>query len=291
MKTILLTVLAVAFATASRADFSYTTTTKMTGGMLAGMAGQKPQTTVHLLKGDKLKMDSGDSTSIMDFTAQTYTTFHHADKTYRVTPFAELGKAVGGTQANLQIDVKETGQTRVINGLKARQVIMTMDVDSPQAQGMKMTMTMDMWISPDVPGGAELKAFYARNAAKFPWAAMASGGSAKQQAQMAEMAKKMASLGGIPLVQVMKMTSAGGAASGADVKAQMSEACAKFAEMKKQGGPMAQMAEKYESQMGCKQPGGASGALMEATTESSGFSSAAIAASEFTAPAGFTLAK
>ena len=100
-------------------------------------------------------------------------------KTVTVRKFSDIagGQAQSGVQA--QIEVKETGEKKQINGYNARELEMTMDMQMPQgpAAGMKMQMVMDMWLSSDVPGVQELREFYRRNANRFPWSAMGGGGN------------------------------------------------------------------------------------------------------------------
>jgi len=135
----------------ARADFSYTQTTKSAGGMMAGAA---PILTKTYLKGQKMKIDSGDSIMIMDFDAQTMNHINTAQKTYTVRKFSDLGETVSKSGMDINIDLKETGQRKTINGFNATEMVMTMEMDNPQArqQGMKMKMEMDIWVSPDVPG-------------------------------------------------------------------------------------------------------------------------------------------
>ena len=57
------------------------------------------------------------------------------------------------------VDVKETGQKKTINGFNASEVVMTIAMEgAAPAQGMKMQMEMDMWLSSDVPGAQEFTA-------------------------------------------------------------------------------------------------------------------------------------
>jgi hypothetical protein len=177
MKTTRITILALACSLAAHADFSYTQTRKSTGGMAAGaMQGQNP-TTKHYLKGQKMKMDMGSTATIMDFEAQTLTSINNNDKTYTVTKFSDLGQALKDTGADVQIDVKETGQHKSINGFNCSQVVMTMTMEGMQQgpPGMKMTVEMEMWLSPDVPGASEARAFFQKNGDKFSYASMAGG--------------------------------------------------------------------------------------------------------------------
>jgi hypothetical protein len=177
MKTTRITILALACSLAAHADFSYTQTRKSTGGMAAGaMQGQNP-TTKHYLKGQKMKMDMGSTATIMDFEAQTLTSINNNDKTYTVTKFSDLGQALRDTGADVQIDVKETGQHKSISGFNCNQVVMTMTMEGMQQgpPGMKMTVEMEMWLSPDVPGASEARAFFQKNGDKFSYASMAGG--------------------------------------------------------------------------------------------------------------------
>jgi hypothetical protein len=269
-------VLTLACGMVARADFSYTQTRKASQGLPA--AGGDT-VTKHYLKGQKMKVDSGKTSSIFDFGAQTLTVVDNQAKTYTVTPFGEMGKALQQSDMNAKIDVKETGQKKTINGFVASEVVMTIAVEggAAAAQGMKMQMEMDMWHSSDVPGAAELRAFYQKNGDRFPWAAMGGAGNTSMQKAVAEMQKKIANLGGVPVLQITRMKAAGNP----QMSAQMEQARAKFEEMKKQGGQQAAMAEQMLARMG---GAGGGGSLFEVTMESSGFSTSAIPDSVFAVP-------
>src|SRR5260370_7447922 len=83
MRTTVLLTLTIAAALTARADFSYTSTTKMSGGMLAGAAGRANGiVSKHYLKGQKMKIDSSDNVIILDFDAQTLPSIHHPPQPY-----------------------------------------------------------------------------------------------------------------------------------------------------------------------------------------------------------------
>jgi hypothetical protein len=296
MKTIAITMLALAASVTARADFSYTTTTKMSGGMTGGMAGMNDRATQHFFKGNKMKMDLGDTATILDFDAQTFTHVDNKQKTYSVTTFNELGAMTGEglkkSGAEITVDVKETGRQKQVNGYNAHEVVLSIDVDNPQARqaGMKMRMEMEMWLSPDVPGAGELRAFYQQNAARFPWSAMAGGagrGGQGMQNGIAELQRKMAAMNGFPVLQVMRMKTAGNEVQMAQVQQQMAKACAQMEEMKAKGGQQAAMAEQMMTRMNCKSAGGGGSALFESTIEASGFSSSPVRESTFAIPEGY----
>ena len=276
MKTGYVLVLTLACGMTARADFSYTQTRKSGQGMAAAVGDQ---VTKHYLKGQKMKVDSGKTSSIFDFGAQTITVLDNQAKTYTVTRFGEIGKAVQQSDVSAKIDVKETGQKKSINGFNASEVVMTIGMEGgpAAAQGMKMQMEMDMWLSSDVPGAAELRAFFQKNGERFPWAALGGGGNPSMQKAIADMQKKIASIGGVPVLQIVRMKSAGNP----QMSAQMEQARARFEEMKKQGGQQAAMAEQMLARMG---GGAGGGSLFEVTMESSGFSTSAIPDSVFAVP-------
>src|SRR5262249_31505304 len=203
MRTTVLLTMTLAASLTARADFSYTSTTKVSGGM---MGAGRPNGTVskHFLKGQKLKIDNGDHVLLLDFDAQTFNSINNQAKTYAVTKFEEISQSLSKADLDVKIDFKETGQRRNVNGYNATEAIMTMDLDSPQARkaSMKMQMEMDMWLTREVPGMAELRAFYQRNAGRFPWTALAGGGSPSTQKAMAELQRKLAGMDGVPLLPV-----------------------------------------------------------------------------------------
>ena len=290
MKTTYVLVLSLACALTARADFSYTQTRKSASGMAAAAMNASNATTKHYLKGQKMRIETGSTSHIIDFGAQTLTTINNDQKSYTVTKFSDMGQMMKDTGADVKVDVKETGEHRNINGFNASQVLMTMSVEGGQGAqaGMKMQIETELWISPDVPGAQELRTFYQKNGDKFPWASMAGGNSGMQKG-IAELQRKMAGLNGVSVMQVMrvKMGGAGGDAQAAQMQQGMAQAMAKLEEMKKQGGPQAAAAEQALARMGAARGGAGGGALMEVTMESSGFSNGAIPDSVFAIPEGY----
>jgi hypothetical protein len=287
--------MALSIAVFARADFSYTTNRKTTGGSMAAMAGNAADgTSKTYFKGQKLKSETGDVATIIDFDAQTITTINNKQKTVSVKGFGDVA-AARPNESNAVINVKETGAKKTVNGFDASELVMTMDLDVAEMRPMgKMQMEMDMWLSKDVPGVGELRAFYKRNMDKFPWAALSGGaGNPGMQAGMASLQRKIAEMDGVQVLQVVKIKAAGGGAAAPampqmtpDQSAKMADAMAKLQAMQKQGGPAAAAAAQAMARMGNMQPGAAapSNSMIEMTMESSGFSSDAIPDSVFAIP-------
>ncbi len=151
----------------AHADFSYTTTQKATGGQMAAMAAGQNQNSKFYLKGQKMKTENGDTAIILDFDAQTITTVNNKQKTVSVRKFSDMVAATG--DVNAKIDVKETGQKKVINGYNASELVMTIQMDGPaEAQMGKMQMEMDMWLSSDPPGVKETARVLSEEYEPFP---------------------------------------------------------------------------------------------------------------------------
>lgn len=281
MKVIRITMLALVCTLAAHADFSYTQTRKGGPGGAGGDA-----TTKHYFKGQKMATANAITSSIVDLDAQTVTLINHAAKTYTVTKFSDMGQAMKGTNIEAKADVKQTGQKKNINGYNAAEVVMTMAVENPQMaqSGMKMNMEIDMWLSPDPPGAQEMSAFYRKNMDKFPWTAMAGGANSGMQKAMADMQKQVAQLGGVAVLEVIKMKT-GNEAQAAQMPQGMEQARARLEAMKKAGGPQAQAAEQALARMG--PAGGSGGSMFEITMESTGFSTASVPDSVFAIPAGY----
>jgi len=268
-------------AGAALADFSYTTTTK------SGLAGD--HVAKHYLKGQKMKIDNGTSAMIFDFGAQTITHLDNNQRTYTVTKFGDLTEAIQQTGTDIAIEAKETGQHKTINGYNATELILTTDVamSSGQMAGRKMHMEMELWISPDVPGGQEMSAFYQRNMDKFPWSAMAGGrGDQSMQKAMAGIQRKIAAMKGVTVLQVIKMGGLTTPAQNAQMQQGMAQAQKQLEEMKKQGKLPPQL-EQQLARMQAMSSGGGGGSLSETTLESKDFSGSPIPDSVFAIPAGY----
>jgi len=257
-----------AFSFTARADFSYVTTIK------SGAPGGG-SVTKHYIKGNKMKIDTGDTSLLTDLDAQTSTMVNHAAKSYTVAPLVLAGTAPQKTGMEVKADVKETGQQKTIAGFKCRQVLMTMAIGGQ----MPMTMENEMWVSTEVPGAAELRAISTRMVEK---GIVPGGGAGPNQKMMADLQKQMSKVDGLPVLQITRMKS-GDDEKSKQMQAQMESMRVQMEAMKKMGGQQAAMAEKALANM----PKAGGKYLMEITSESSAFSTAAIAASEFAIPAGY----
>src|SRR6185312_14444520 len=154
---------ALAATITAHADFGFSKTQKVTGGSMAAMAGNAAnRESKSYFKGQKAAEVASDSTILMDFAAQTITTINKVQKTYKVQKFGDVAAAAGGANADMSIDVKETGQTKTINGFNAKESLVTLDLDFAVGRGpaMKMSAEIEVWRSTDVPGSAEMRAFY-----------------------------------------------------------------------------------------------------------------------------------
>jgi|SoiMethySBSTD1v2_1073268.scaffolds.fasta_scaffold05264_15 hypothetical protein len=196
-------VLVLGAATVS-ADFSYTQTTRVTGGTLLNMtrfmpgAGQlrEPTTQTIAVKGGKMVTYNADLAMIIDADAETMTQIDFKKKQYAVITFAEMKQAMQAMRAQLaqaqaqlaqaqaqqqappvnpldaiKVSVNETGQSKVISGLNTKQFILTMEMGGAPAGAPPNTpsnkTTMDTWMAPTLPGYEEVTAFGVKMASKM----------------------------------------------------------------------------------------------------------------------------
>ena len=193
-----------------RADLKVDESTQMKGGMMEGamkMArifgggkGLGNSATSVYLKGDRMRTDNLsdnelESSEIIELDKEQIVRINHKKKTYSIVTFAEqraqMEKAMKEMEARRaekpptspnaspadpnvkmqpKISVKDTGETRVINGFNARHVIFSMEVEAEDLKTQQkgsMGTTMDLWLSKDVPGLEERKQFMLRYAQKM----------------------------------------------------------------------------------------------------------------------------
>lgn len=255
LSTTALLVLAAGFL---RADFSYEQTSKITGGMMAGMmkfAGafskqaREPMQMTISVKGDKLAMSSARNINIIDLSAETMTDIDLEKKTYSVITFADFTRAMqkmsekmGQSDANVNFkaDVKQTGATKTINGFQTKETILTLEMegqDKKSGNKGSMKVVTDMWLAPNLPGYEEVRNFYARMGQKLAFAPGMGGmgGMMGRQAGMmkgmSEMYKETSKIEGVPVLQVVRMAGAADGMSEADMaKAQQGMAEAQRAQ-------------------------------------------------------------
>jgi carbon monoxide dehydrogenase subunit G len=295
------------------ADFSYQTTSKITGGMMASamkVAGvlskqaREPIQSTVMVKGDRMATVNAHAANIIDLKAETMTQVNFEKKTYSVVTFAQLadmmknadeqmksekGKPVQNLTVKASID--KTGKTRTIAGSDAQEALLKIEmIGTDEKTGDPVTVmvvTSDMWLAKPVAGYDEIRDFHRRMAQKLTWAPnmgmMSQPGMGKG---MAELAKEASKLEGTPIYQFTVM---GGPGSD-QVAANHDPTAQPTPEPEQKGGLLGRLAAARlgQSQQGSGsqgQPGG--GTMMEMVTETGGFSTDSIDASKFEVPAGF----
>jgi hypothetical protein len=219
-------------STALLADFQYEQTVKFTGGFLtsvgrlAGRQAMEPQVSTVLLKGNKMATVSPQSTQIIDLDAETITSVDHTKKTYSVMTFQqmkeqmenamrEMDKQRGQQNADVRFDanVRDTGKTKDVNGLPAKQFVLTLSMvgtDKKSGESGAMHFTNEMWMASGMRGYEEVSKFQERMAQKIGTMFQGSNLAMMQPGMgkgMAEMAKEMSKVEGIPVLQVMRIGS------------------------------------------------------------------------------------
>ena len=342
-----------------KADLRYEETTEMKGGImeslgkLAGMFGSKgltKSTTSTSLKGDRMRKDQLDgaeltSSEIIQLDREQIVKLDHKKKTYTVVTFAEMRaqmeKAIASAKATPpqaqpapqadkkpdvklepKVNVKDTGETKVINGFNTRRVLLTVELEGEDQKTKDkgaMGADTELWITKDVSGFDEQNKFYMKYAKAMasPELLKSIGGSPGmgQDPRVGEsaqaMRKKMESLDGLAILTIMSFNVSGTPSE--ETKSQktqttstpkkstedrppenMSEAIGKalggfggFGRKKKKEEPT-QRAETSPATT-TSADGKVTATLMTSTTELKSFSKAALDTSLFDVPAGYKL--
>lgn len=285
------TIAALLIIADARADFSYTTTRKTTAG--ASVAGDNDQPSKYYFKGKKLKVETGDAAVVVDFRARTITTLDYKQKTMSLKTFGSANSAPGPSEAGAKIDLKKTGQTKTIDGHRSNEVLLITDLDSPELRtmGSRIQMEMDLWVSEDVPGVAELYKFYERNNERFPWEVLSGTGNQAIQTGLAGMQSRIAGMHGVQILEVVKVKPAGGPPPKSltvPESGRIRDAIAELDAKVQKGGPDAAAATQEMSRLKALVGDDfVAGPLFEIKMESSGFSTGSIPDSVFAVPAGY----
>ena len=308
----------------------------------ARKAGEPVVSSVYL-SGNRLAHVSPDNIEIIDLDQETITHIDTAKRTYTVMTFQQMKDQMARAQQEMEkrqaehpaaapapnpdadkvkmsfdVHVRKTGTVRQVSGLATTEAIMTMMMnatDQTTNQTGTMAITNDMWLVPEIPGYAQVRDFYMRMAAKMGTMPAATGMDfSRMLAQnpgasqgLAEMAKEMRKIQGVPVMQVMRMgTTTDGkplpAASEAPLPPDSTQPMPSGGDMAKQGLastltshlPFGGFGKKKQddpppAKQDSKTPPPTSAVLMESQTTSSNFSSAPIDPSHFDVPAGYKL--
>ena len=239
------------------ADLRYDETTEIKGGIMeslgkmASMFGAKgldKSTTSTYIKGDRLRQDQLNnadvvSSSIIQLDREQIVSLDHKKKTYSVMTFAEMKAQMEKAMAAMKsppknqppskadpekpdvkvepkINVKDTGETKVINGFNTRKVILTVEIEGEDQKTKDkgaMGADTELWLTKDISGFDEQNKFYAKYAQKMASPELVKAvkpspgmGQNPQTAEsMAAMRKKMEGLDGVPILTIMSFNLSG----------------------------------------------------------------------------------
>jgi hypothetical protein len=165
--------------------------------MFGGKGARDGITSMVAVKGNRKATMSDTTGQIIDLTEEKVYDLDIKKKTYKVTTFAELrrqleearrdaekaakdaGAAEPGKPAEkdpnekefeVDFDIKNTSETRTINGFNTTKTVMTVTVREKGKtldQSGGMVMTTDMWLTPSAPSTKDLVDFDMRYAAKL----------------------------------------------------------------------------------------------------------------------------
>ncbi len=206
------------------ADFSYTTTSRVTGGAAAAMSRMmgglsktarsvtEGMTQTVAIQGNRKVTYSDKHASIIDLDKEAFIEINFEKKSYSIMTFAEMQEAMkrgmekmkdrkgeqdgkpSDVEADFKVDIKETGQKKAINGIQTKEVVMLLQFigkDKKTQQSGAMDMLNSIWVADPsaVPGHKQEEEFNKKMALKMAGTFMGAGGN--PQAVMAGMDPKM----------------------------------------------------------------------------------------------------
>jgi len=306
---------------ALRADFSYQETTQMTGGALVSILrlggpftrkAREPIVSTVLIKGNRMATLGKENSTIIDLDKETITEINLSKKNYSVITFAQMRQAMdeavakaqaqqqkkqpkdepkANVEAKFKVSAKATGKTKSVEGLNAKQMVITMDLeatDKDSGNSGSMTVIDDAWMA-NVPGYEQVKAFRQKMAQKMarefqPELSRMAMADPRMMQGLSESAKELSKVSGVPVETIMKMGSGitvdttDSGQKGPSVRDAITGSLP-FGRKKKNDDPPP------DPKNDQKQDGAA--LLLEMTTDMSDFSTAAVDASKFDVPSGF----
>jgi len=183
--------------------------------IFGGKAAREGVTSTVAVKGDRKSTSNGETGQIVDLNEEKVYDIDFKKQTYKVTTFAELRKRMEDAQKKaeeqaakekpapkteakpsepqkemqIDVDVKNTGQTKVINGFDTKQVITTITMHEKgktldEAGGL--VMTADSWLTPRIDAVKEISEFDVRYWQKLNGPMIAGASPEQMAAAMAQ---------------------------------------------------------------------------------------------------------
>jgi hypothetical protein len=181
-------------------------------GMFGGKAAKEGVVSTVAVKGDRLMRVTDTTGQIIDLAEEKIYDLDMKKKTYKVTTFAELRQKMEEARAKAEkaakeqpeakeqppeqqakemevdLDVKQTGQTKTFAGRDTKEYIVTVTVrekGKTLEDGGGMVMTADTWMADRIPALAEILDFDRRYYQKLGGPAIAGGSEEQMAAAMA----------------------------------------------------------------------------------------------------------
>jgi hypothetical protein len=185
-----------------------------------GKAAREGTVTSQAVKGNRAARITEDTEQIIDLSEEKVYDLDLRKKTYKVTTFAELRQRMEETQVKAEenarktqeradtkekaapsdqkdqqamqvdVDIRNTGQKKTINGFDTSEEVMTIAVrekGKTLEEGGGLVLTMDLWITPAIRQMKEIQDFYARYRQQLSGSAMLSGVQVDQMAMITAM--------------------------------------------------------------------------------------------------------
>jgi hypothetical protein len=290
-----------------------------------GGSFKEPQVSTVAVQGNRMVRKGPRQTEVIDLDKRTITRINSDKHTWSEITFDQMKQQLeqvseqarqksGQTpemNVNVDADLKQTGQSRNVNGYEASEAVMSFSMagtDPQSGAGAALKVTSDMWLASNVPGYSETREFYARMAKELDWAPTGMGAFMNRPDIAKAMAKMMAAGGkmnGTPIEQIMKISAEGAGMpqgqqpAAAAPRPSVNDAIASalggklgglggFGRHKKQDTPKQDDASPQQPPADAQAPVSSSdNSLIEMTVDNANFSSGAVDPSLFEVPAGF----
>lgn len=207
----------------------------------ARQAGE-PIVSAIYVKGNQMVRVNQTTTEIIDLDKETLTEIDNQKHQYTVTTFEQMKQQIerasreaqkkakeepapaptadsskpSDTQMSFETQVRNTGAKKQVSGLDADEAILTMTLkatDKKSGESGSMAITNDMWMATEIPGYEEVRDFDRRYAIKMGMVLSGAINPSMLAAQpgvgqgMADLAKEMSKLKGVPVQQVTRIGS------------------------------------------------------------------------------------